>query len=262
MDFNPVSWAKRGIAEIQALPGRVYRAGARLLDRVLPDRLELAEKMPPYSPLPAAERARAEARSHGLALPQHVSTKEGATCEPVTLEIHGSLADVRRALGKAGWAEADKNGLVNSLRTNFVTFWHALGGDRLVDAEYERSPMSTLTLHGKPQVAGFEKNNDHHVVRDHIRVFDSGRRDAQGRPVWEVTASRDTGITYDTKGSHHQVDLDLDKERDMLAADLLGTGLVSNWRVARGELEPGLARALDAKGFRTDGRIYVMDVGR
>lgn len=257
MDFNPL----RIVDTIKSLPRRALVVGARVADALLPDRVAFSARMPPYTELSAAERARAEARSAGLVTPQPISSKPGdPTGEPVTLEVHGSFDDLQQALKKAGWARADQGGGLNGLRALAVLGWHKLGLGRLIDFEYPEAPMSTLYVGGKPQVAGFEKNNDHHVVRDHIRVFDSGRKDAQGRPIWQITASRDTGIWFDSKGSHHSIDTNLDRERDMLMADLLNATAVRTWRIARGEMEPA-DRARVAERYQTDGRVYVVELG-
>ena len=40
----------------------------------------------------------------------------------------------------------------SGLRGFATMAWHAVGGSKLKDWEYERSPMSTLYIDGKPQV--------------------------------------------------------------------------------------------------------------
>jgi hypothetical protein len=259
--FNPL----RPIETIRSLPGRVFDAGKRAAGWLLPDRVTFAQGMPPYTELSPAERARAEARSGGLDVPQALTIKSddppGApTGEPVVIEVHGSFQDLRKALEMAGWVKADRGGGLNSLKAFAVLGWHKLGLSRVVDFQYAGAPMSTLFLGGKPQVAGFETNNDHHLVRDHFRVFDSGRKDPQGRPIWQIAASRDTGIWFDSRGSHHSIETALDRERDMVMADLLGTGRVATWRIARGEM-PAADRARMDRIYRTDGRVYVVELG-
>ena len=100
----------------------------------------------------------------------------------------------------------------------------------------------------------FEKNNDHHQGRDHLRIFASGKTDAQGRPIWEIAATRDLAFNLNTQTLHatHQIHHHLDGERDMVMADLLGTGNVASWNVAQG-VRPANVTDFLKRQYTTDG---------
>ena len=258
MNLNPIRLLDRGLDAVTKLPGAAVEVVKDTVGGFVPDSYVTAPKMPAYEKLPVGARAAAEARANGLSYPQKVSNKPGQKDgEPVTVVVSGTLDQLTETLEKAGWRKADKLHPLTSVRAMGTMLWHAVGGSKLKDVEYKRSPMSTLYIDGKAQVAGFSKNNDHHHVRDHIRIFDSGKRDEKGRPIYEITASRDTSLELKlpTMSSSHGIDTNLDPERDMLMADLLKGG-VKDWKVAKGERtaeQDGLIRGK----YRTDGAIYV-----
>lgn len=261
MNLNPLNAISNGLGLLVKGPAAAVDVVKKAADAILPDELVFSPKMPAYNKLAPGEIAKAEARSEGLTYPQKVSNKPTQKDgEPVTLVVSGTLKELTKTLESQGWFKADKLDWKSGLRGFATMAWHAVGGSKLKDWEYERSPMSTLYIDGKPQVAGFSKNNDHHHVRDHIRIFDSGKRDEKGRPVWEITASRDTSLklAVPTLGSKHGIDTKLDAERDMLMADLLKGG-VKDWKVAQGERTAEEDQLIRGK-YETDGKIYVAEL--
>jgi hypothetical protein len=93
----------------------------------------------------------------------------------------------------------------------------------------QHMPVSTQTLDGRRYVVAFQKDNHPLAGRHHFRVFDTGRVDAQGRPVWAIAASRDVRLTLrlnrPTDPVDHVVQRDADFERNTVEHDALGTGL-------------------------------------
>jgi hypothetical protein len=55
------------------------------------------------------------------------------------------------------------------------------------------------------------------------------------------------------------VDTHLDPERDMVMADLLGTGDVRDWRIAQGK-PSGSDAARIGQRWQTDGRVHVVNL--
>jgi hypothetical protein len=215
-------------------------------------------KLPPYTPLPAGALDAAKARSSGMTHVQRLARdSHDGPHEPVTLAISGTRAQLEAALEQAGWAKSKPESVSADVRAALalVTSNTALG--KLVRVQDDASPMSTMYVGGQAQVMAFEKNNDHHQGRDHLRVFATGQTDAQGRPVWEIAASRDLAFDLDTRTLHacHQIDHHVDRERDMVMADLLGTGRVADWHVAQGKRPAAVSDYL-ARHYPTDGNVY------
>lgn len=201
--------------------------------------------------------------------------KSGGLSDPVNLYLHGTLDQVKQDLQKAGWTQARPRNLETSvafglaaipgwIEEKVVGLWDKLTGrhDKLspsdpLNHEINSEPMDNLYYQGKSQVVGFEKNNDPFGGRDHLRVFATGKVDAQGRPVWAVAASRDTGIHFDihrwkTAFFNHSVQINADLERNTVLKDLRASGTVS-------EAQPFQAswqKVSDTHLHSKDGRVY------
>jgi hypothetical protein len=229
--------------------------------RLLPDRVNFHPKLPAYPTLDARELAAAKARAGNATTAQRViQTKAGNKCEPVVLKVAATQEQLAQALGRQGWVKADDLTIWNNTKATVTMLMKATGLTHLVDYNYQASPMTQMFIDGKMQAMAFNKNNDHHEARDHLRIFDSGKRDAQGRPIWEIAATRD--VSMDLKlpslGKGHHTDHALDGERDLIMADLLKSG-VKDWKVAQGKLsdadKPGVERT-----YTSDGKVYLVDL--
>ena len=90
-------------------------------------------------------------------------------------------------------------------------------------------PVSKQSLEGKVFRAAYEFANNPVGGRHHIRVFDTGRADDKGRPVWATAATQDIGIMFDPKRPeqgfmNHRVARNTDGERDFLGNALKSGG--------------------------------------
>lgn len=176
---------------------------------------------------------------------------DGSLSDPVNLYLHGSLDQVRQSFEAAGWTEARPKNLENSLRFGLfaipgflergaVNLWNKITGrhDQLTNSdplyhEVNSEPVDPLEYNGKPEVAAFEKDNNPFGGRHHLRIFDTGKVDDQGQPVWAVAASRDIGLKFDvhrikTLFLDHVVQPNADMERDVVLRDLRAGNLVKN----------------------------------
>jgi hypothetical protein len=186
----------------------------------------------------------------------------GKSADPVTLYVHGSLQDLEDTLAKAGWTKADPQGVGASIRyvgaalkeecLKAITYAanHLRGlevglagvfGVHLPEPKplppphvdgVDRMPVSGQTLDGKPFVSAWECNNDPLGGRDHVRIFDTGQRDASGLPVYAVSPIRDTGIRFapdhpESGFMFHTVAPDAAPERDKFLQLLTTFGNVS-----------------------------------
>lgn len=245
--LNPASYVVRGV------------------DALLPDQVTIAPKMPDYTKLDPAERAKAEARSPKdltYPMPSIRGNTPGAVNEPVALAVSGSKEEILAAMKKAGWTLAENGSLKTTLKKDLAQIVKGLHLPSIgIDYNPQDTEISKAFLHGRPQDMAFNKNDDHHFVRDHIRVWDSGKKDANGKPIWEIAATRDTGtVLHKNLVQGHHIDSAIDKERDMLMADLLNAGTVKDWQVAQG-VAPAEDAAVQAKKYQTDGKVFQVTLG-
>jgi hypothetical protein len=170
----------------------------------------------------------------------------------VNVLIVGTQDQVVQAFTSAGWVQVDTD--VRNSAINAVL-------DSLQKKDYLTMPMSTLYLFDRPQDYGFAHAEPVRVAmsRNHLRVWKSPY-EVQGRPLWCVAATHDTGFERDQRnnGVTHKIDPAIDDEREYVNGTLSGTGLV----VQRDHVAPKdpLTTAKTATGgeFHSDGKILVL----
>jgi hypothetical protein len=164
---------------------------------------------------------------------------KGKRSDPVNLYLHGSLDQLRKAFLKAGWTQPTANTTAGKLEYFGASVFHETLGrlwePRPVKATVASMPIAHLKFQGKTEVLSFERNNDPLGGRDHFRVFDTGKVDAQGRPVYAVTASLDNGVKLAPQQPQqwfmtHTVDPNADVERDRVLSTLQKSGGVAGLR--------------------------------
>lgn len=227
----------------------------------LPDHYTVNGNLPAYTKLPPAALQQAEARSKGQTVRQPlIHSPQGSPCEPVTMYVTGTKAQLEAALEKQGWKKADKLSIWNGFKSDLTLLDKLTGLNKILPYKYDSSPMTVMSVDGKQQVMAFDKNDDYHTGRDHLRVFDTGKKDAQGRPVWAIASTRDTAIDIKVPSFNkgHHTDSRLDPERDMIMADLLKSG-VKNWTVAQGQMTPA-DQAHVNQTYQYDGKVYMVDL--
>jgi hypothetical protein len=181
---------------------------------------------------------------------QTTAQRPPAPSDLTNLLIVATEDALRRAFSEAGWTGAAS---LNRL-SKFETL-RALAEDR----GYDEAPVSVLLLDGKPPDLVFEKTNDTFARRHHLRIW---RRPGtiEGKPVWEVAATHDTGINFseDERTFIHRIDPQIDRERDKVVNDLSFTGYVRAVTLVE---RPGVPREThNATGdsIETDGRMAVL----
>ena len=185
-------------------------------------------------------------------LPRRVSDQQKNPGDMVNVLIVGTQDQVVQAFTSAGWVQVDKD--VKSTAINALL-------DSLEKKDYLTMPMSTLYLFDRPQDYGFAHAEPVRVAesRNHLRVWKSPY-EVQGRPLWCVAATHDTGFERDQRnnGVTHKIDPAIDSEREYVNGTLSGTGLV----VQRDHVTPAnpLTTAKTATGgeFHSDGKILVL----
>jgi hypothetical protein len=166
------------------------------------------------------------------------------------LLLVGSDDAVEQAFTAAGWSNAAKL----STEAKFQTF-QALAEDR----GYNEAPVSVLLLDAKPPDHVFEKLNNTFAQRHHLRVW---RRPATflGQPVWAVTATHDTGISFSEQDRTfiHKIDSQIDTERTKVVNDLILTGRVQAFELLDRPNVPQHAQNATGDALDTDGRLAVL----
>jgi hypothetical protein len=157
---------------------------------------------------------------------------------------------LRGAFTDAGWSGAAR---LNPL-SKFETL-RALAEDR----GYNEAPVSVLLLDGSPPDMVFEKTNDTFARRHHLRIW---RRPGMvdGKPVWAVAATHDTGINFSEADRTfiHRIDAQIDREREKVVDDLLFTGRVKACELVDRLQVPRKTSNATGDSIETDGRIAVL----
>jgi hypothetical protein len=257
-----------------AKPG-FFRAWASLFGGLFSGRTVLLPGVVrPYPTLTAPERRAAEARGQGRTIPQAFIASDPAghqPHEPVNLVVTGSLADLTRALEATGWVAAAPRTPWNFIKAAASALFR-LG-------HYPEAPVSAQLLNGQAEVVAFNKQSDHNLSRDHMRVYRQGTDPASGQPIWAIAATRDTALSvafprsgpwpwqWKLPAVGHAVDPAIDHERDLIMRDLLASGHVTAWASVNGQRPAGLEGTplptgdLSVRHYRTDGRVYEVRLG-
>ena len=178
------------------------------------------------------------------------SKRQRQPMDLVNLLFVGSREEVDQAFAAAGWIGSR----ANSMRAGFAAIRAIVEEHGFSDA-----PMRTLLLDGREPDFRLQKSLDTFEKRDHLRVW---KRDGEldGRSIWASAATRDVGTTFGIHpfGFTHEVQSDVDLERDKVIHDLVFTGCVDS--VAYVPRPEGLRETgqVYRKGVSTDARVAVV----
>ena len=213
-----------------------------------------------------------------------VSNAEGEPTDVVGIYIHGSLDTVVSAFEQTGWTKAFSRNFGTDVLYGIgfvldigpaVADWGALEVEKVfnhifhwprkiheipnpVNVIVQRMPVSPEQLCGYKSLLAMEMNNNPIGGRDHFRVYSLPQKDAQGRPVWAIAASRDVRIKFDIHAPGalfltHVPESDEDFERDFVLESLKNMNVIERTDVL--QLAPtGVAESNGA--YSKDGRVY------
>ncbi len=180
------------------------------------------------------------------------SVRQSQPIDLVNLVFLGSEDEINRAFAAAGWLGSRPN----SARAGLKVVRAIAENHPLADA-----PMRDLLLSDKLPDFRFQKSLDTFEKRDHLRLW---HRDDTlgGREVWASAATRDIAATFGIKpfGFTHQIEDNVDLERDQVVNDLIYTSCVdsvayiSRPETARSSGEPF------RRGVYTDSRVAVVSL--
>lgn len=230
----------------------------------------------PYDRLDADEKTAAFARGQGKSVEQPYIAGDAAGTnknEPINVIMTGSKQDVEAAFKKAGWLKAPGRN---------VSEYAEMGAKVLFGLEQNTNgPVSAAYVDGKSEAMAFNKNDDYNAARDHVRIYPLGKDAATGQERWGVAGTRDIAMTLSrpelemdgiipkiskAPGFSHEIDKNIDGERDMIMANMLDTGMVDNWEAVDGKRsgapetrqEDGMYALPD--GIMTDGKVYTLNL--
>lgn len=184
-------------------------------------------------------------------LPLTCFRRDGSAGDPLNVRIIGTARQLGAAMAAGGWYRADEVTLVTSLRISV---------DAVLARKYSTAPLSDLYLYGRRQDYGFEYPGPNVRERDHVRLWDSGLRDAWERAVWIGAATRDVAVVISpvTHLPTHKISGNVDAEREFLVERLVETGWVIEQDTAPGFGTPTVASNGYGDTYETDGQVTVL----
>jgi undecaprenyl-diphosphatase len=175
----------------------------------------------------------------------------GASMEPINVIVVGSESDLRTTIADAGWQATDPITMKSAGRLFFAT---------LLDRDYPRAPGIPTFWHGKPNEFAFAQSTSRQSARErhHLHIWSTSFTVAS-RSVWLGTVHFDSlASTADRIPLFiHDIDPNVDRERETLRAELLATrciGPISEATVT----DPMLGRNAAGSPFFTDGNAIVV----
>ena len=176
-------------------------------------------------------------------------TAQGIHGDPINLALLADKATLFCAMRKAGWRPADPVTYKSSVRIVESVLFHRA---------YAHAPVSALFWRGKRQDYAFEKPvGGSAKLRHHVRFWATARGGAPAF-VGSVTFDRAVGVSHYTGQITHHIGLDVDAERDGLAADLAKADAGSEMAALIGIGPTKTGRNGGGDPYRTDGAVALL----
>jgi undecaprenyl-diphosphatase len=217
-----------------------------------------AQNLPPQPvvqpPSPIIVAATAVPTAVEQQLPHHTEGLTGEQQEPISLVFVATQAQVEAAFQAAGWTKAQTFG-----------FGAVEGGLRaaLTQRADPAGPVTPSFLAEQPNAMGFSLPvGATFAERHHIRLWSTGVRTTDGRPIWLATASFDRAfeLAPSTFLPTHQIAPDIDTERTFIVSSLHNTGAVARQQAI--QLVPAESgHNFVGDPFFTDGQAVVLYLG-
>lgn len=181
---------------------------------------------------------------------QTTAQKPPKPSDMTNIMLVGTQEQVEAAFKAAGWYTAAALSTQSKLET-----FRAIAEQR----GYNEAPVSILLLEGNPPDMVFQKQNNTFAKRHHLRVW---KRPVtwQGKPVWVVAATHDTGIEFSQQNRTfiHKIDTQIDRERAKVVNDLVYTGKVKALALVDRPNVPKKSQNATGDALETDGHIAVL----
>jgi LssY C-terminus len=178
------------------------------------------------------------------------SKRQPQPLDLVNLVYVGSEEEITRAFTAAGWMGSQPN----SMHAGIKAIRAIVEERALADA-----PMRTLLLDGAEPDLQFQKSLDTFAKRDHLRVW-ARDRELNGRQVWASAATRDLAAVFSMRpfGFTHQIQDNVDLERDQVVSDLSFTGCVDSVAYVSRPATVRTSGEVYRKGVSSDSRVAVI----
>jgi hypothetical protein len=222
--------------------------------------LQLEEGIPPGELVGCADTERKASPDESADLDELVAgvpawtytRRRPVPTDPTNLVFLGSREAIDRAFSAAGW----KGSQSMSMATGVRMVRAVAEGTGYADA-----PMRTLLLDGAEPDISRQKSLNTFGKRDHLRMWK--RADTfQGQTVWAAAATKDVAVAFSlrTFGFTHEIQNDVDLERDKVVSDLVFTGCVDSVSYVRRSGVAGFAFLDGRKSLTTDSRVAVVSL--
>jgi hypothetical protein len=184
-------------------------------------------------------------------IPGITYTGDGHPGDPLNVALIGTETEVKKIMLAAGWYPADPITLRSCLEIAEAT---------VLRRKYDDAPVSNLYFEGHKQQLAFEQPvGDDPRKRNHVRFWQTGLVDEDGRPAWvgSATYDRKVGLSYTTGQVTHHIGADVDAERDHLFDDLEKTGDLAEMYVIDDFHKIREGHNGGGDPWHTDGKLYV-----
>ncbi len=184
-------------------------------------------------------------------------TSDGLLGDPVNLALLGGEAQIREAMTRAGWTQADDISLASSMRIITST---------VSRRSYPEAPVSPLHLFDRQQDFAFQQEvAGNPAKRHHVRFWrcPEGWMLPGGYAVdWLAagTYDRRVGLSLMTFQVTHRIAGDVDAERDHVVATLTGANPKAEVEVIRNFSSGYHGRNGGGDAIATDGDLPVVDL--
>ncbi len=178
--------------------------------------------------------------------------KRPVPTDPTNLVFLGSGDAIDRAFSAAGWNGSQSISMATGMR-----MVRAIAeGNGYADA-----PMRTLLLDGAEPDISRQKSLNTFGKRDHLRMWKRAGT-FRGQSVWAAAATKDVAVAFSlrTFGFTHEIQNDVDLERDKVVSDLVFTGCVDSVSYVRRSGVTGFAFLDGRKSLTTDARVAVVSL--
>ena len=229
-----------------------YRRGTELYVNVkLPEAWATADACPSEQP-ETSEQDSAALRELVDNLPYwSYSKRQSQPMDLVNLVFLGPAEALETAFHAAGW--------IGSRSNSFAAGFSAIRAlaERNPD---EDAPMRVLLLNGAEPAYALQKSLNTFEKRHHLRIWQR-EGEWRGQPIWASAATRDIAATCSVRpfGFTHEIQNQVDLERDKVVSDLQFTGCVASVNYV---LRPQPVRGSGVeyrKGVTTDAKVAVVE---
>ncbi|PSH68139.1 hypothetical protein CU102_14525 [Phyllobacterium brassicacearum] len=180
------------------------------------------------------------------------NTERGIPGDPLNVGLIGDREDIIRAMHAGDWYPADPITLRSSID---------IIGSVVLDRPYDAAPVSSLFYDGRREDLAYEKPVGTSArQRHHVRLWRVLQTGVEQRPVWlgSATFDKSVGLSEYTGQVTHEIDPDIDAERDFFSTSLSNAGMVEAIYLVSGVGPTLNGRNGEGSRYYTDGEIRML----